>query len=352
MNDAVVRRRLWLVLLAYETLVIAIVACAGLTIAPMGGGSIAMAAPLLLISCAEALRIPLSAMATRLRWPGQLLVAIALLAIAIGSAEGLAVAFEAFLQNRVADIMRASAAVDRAQRAVDQIAAERTRADRAIAGLAGEVNELDLQVAALAHNMPSPPAASNRTCTWRGQRISCAADAAAVAAYRESMRAYDARLTSLTSQQSALQARIDAARGKQASAASPEASDALLEARQALEEKADQSPVWRLTATVFGESVPDVTPAQFAKVKGFVTATPAIGFATLIMAVSIVVHARLRSEAPGKLAMAIRRFVARWRKRLVLYRDVPGPFRDRTILIHTPVDPVTGLVLDPDRNRP
>ena len=46
---------------------------------------------------------------------------------------------------------------------------------------------------------------------------------------------------------------MDAARSKQASAASPEASDALLEAKQALEEKADQSPVWRLTAAVFGE---------------------------------------------------------------------------------------------------
>ena len=112
MNDSVVRKRLWVVLICYETLVVAIVAGAGLNIALQGGGSIAMAAPLALIACAEALRIPLSAMATRLRWGGQLLAAIALLAIAIGSAEGLAVAFEAFLQNRVADIMRASAAVD------------------------------------------------------------------------------------------------------------------------------------------------------------------------------------------------------------------------------------------------
>ena len=102
----------------------------------MGGGSIAMAAPLLLISCAEALRIPLVAMATRLRWAGQLLAAVALLAIAIVSAEGLAVAIEAFLQNRVVDIMRANAAVERAQRAVDQIASDRKHDDAAIASLA------------------------------------------------------------------------------------------------------------------------------------------------------------------------------------------------------------------------
>jgi hypothetical protein len=331
-SDERVRRRLWAVLIVYETLVVVVVASAGLNIALMGGGSIAMAAPLLLISCAEALRIPLSAMATRLRWGGQLLATVALLGIAVVSAEGLAVAIEAFLQNRVVDISRANAAVDRAQRAVDQIADERKHADAAIAGL-------DAQVAALAKSIPQPPASSNRTCTWKGQRVSCSADAAAVVAYREALRAYDARLADLTGQR-------DAARARQPSAASP---DALLEAKQAFEEKADQSPVWRLTAAVFGESVSEVTPAQFSRVKGFVTATLAIGFATLSMATSIVVHAKLRSEAPSKLALALRRLIARWRKRLVVYRDVPGPFRDRTIFVHVPVDRITGLVLDPDR---
>ena len=352
MNDAVVRRRLWAVLIVYEALVIALVAGAGLNIALMGGGSIAMAAPLLLISCAEALRIPLSAMATRLRWGGRMLAAVALLAIAIVSAEGLAVAVESFLQNRVVDIMHASAAVDRAQRAVDQIGAERTHGDAVIASLAGEVTQLDAQVAGLARSMPTPPTASNRTCTWKGQRVSCSADAAAVAAYREALKGYDARLASLTGQRGALQARADAARGKQASAASPEASDALLEAKRAFEEKAGQSPVWRLTAAVFGEDASEVTSAQFARVKAFVTATLAIGFATLSMAVSVVVHAQLRSEAPSKLAMAIRRLIARWRKRLVVYRNVPGAIRDRTVFVHVPVDKETGLILDPDKGRP
>jgi hypothetical protein len=62
-SDERIRRRLWIVLITYEALIIALVAGAGLNIALMGGGSIAMAAPLLLISCAEALRIPLSALA-------------------------------------------------------------------------------------------------------------------------------------------------------------------------------------------------------------------------------------------------------------------------------------------------
>jgi hypothetical protein len=38
---------------------------------------------------------------------------------AVGSAEGLAVAFESFLQNRVVEIMQAAHGVERAQQAVD-----------------------------------------------------------------------------------------------------------------------------------------------------------------------------------------------------------------------------------------
>ena len=318
----------------YEALIISIVAAAGLNITIMGGGSLFLAAPLLLISCAEALRIPLSAMATRLRWGGQMLAAIALLGIAVGSAEGLGIAFEAFLQNRVVDIMRANAAVDRAQRTVDREAATNTN-------LAGEVTALDAQIVALGRDMPVPPTASNRTCTWRGQRVPCAPDTAAATTYREALKAYDARLATLSSQR-------DAARRNQMSAVSPGALDALMEAKQAFEKKADQSPVWRLTAAVFGESSSEVTPAQFSKVKAFVTATLAIGFATLSMAVSIVVHAKTRgeapNEAPSKLARAIRAMIAARRKTLRRIRETE--IRERTVFRYVPVHADTGLPAD------
>ena len=82
---------------------------------------------------------------------------------------------------------------------------------------------------------------------------------------------------------------------------------------------------------MFGESVSAVTPTQFSRVKGFVTATLAIGFATLSMAVSIIVHAKLRSEAPGKLARAIRAMVAARRKTIRRLKEtVRVEFRDRT----------------------
>ena len=124
-----------------------------------------------------------------------------------------------------------------------------------------------------------------------------------------------------------------------------EAPGALFEAKQAFEEKAGLSPVWRLTSAVFGESASDVTPAQFAKVKAFVTATLAIGFATLSMAVSIIVHAKLKSEGDGKLNRMIRAYFAR--RRRLIYRDVPGPIQFRDRVLHVPVDKL-GRVLDPD----
>lgn len=75
-SDKRIRRRLWVILVIYEALTIALVAGAGLNISLQGGGNLVMGAPLLLAACAEALRVRLSALATRLRWGGQLLAAV------------------------------------------------------------------------------------------------------------------------------------------------------------------------------------------------------------------------------------------------------------------------------------
>ena len=348
-SDDRIRRRLWIVLVLYETAVIAVVVGAGLNIALMGGGSLVLAAPLVLIACAEALRIPLSAMATRLRLSGRLLAAVALVAIAVGSAEGLAVAFEAFLQNRVTEIMHAAHDVERARQVVDKAASDRALNDISVAGLTDQVKQLDAEVALLAHSMPTPPAGSNRTCTWKGQRVTCAADAAAIAAYREAMKSYDARLAGLVGQRSALQVKVDAAR-QQTRASSPEAARALLEAKEAFEEKTGQSPVWRLTAAIFNEDVAAVTEAQFNTVKKFATGTLAITFATLSMVVSVVAHAQLRS-AESKLARALRKMLAARRKTLRRIREtVRTEIKERVRVLYVPVS-ATGKVIDPDGKR-
>ena len=78
------------------------------------------------------------------------------------------------------------------------------------------------------------------------------------------------------------------------------------------------------------------------------TATLAIGFATLSMAVSIVVHARLRSEGSSKLAAPWAMIAAR-RKTLRRIREtVRTEFKDRVKIIYIPVDVATGKIIDPD----
>jgi hypothetical protein len=164
------------------------------------------------------------------------------------------------------------------------------------------------------------------------------------------MKAYDARLAGLTGQRSALQAKVDAAR-RQAPTGSPEAAKALLGAKEVFEEKADQSPVWRLTAAVFNEDVAKVTPAQFATVKKFVTATLATTFATLSMAVSVIAHAQLRSDGESKLARALRKmFAARRRTLRRIEETVRVEYRDRPRFIYVATD-AQGRILNPDDVR-
>jgi hypothetical protein len=202
------QRRLFVVLIVYEVAVISVILAAGANIALAQGGTLAAASPLIVIGLAESLRIPLAGWSTRIALPGRLLAYVALIAIGLASAEGLSLVFEIFLDNRLTNVLHAQHRVEIAQQAVDQAAADRTRQDVDVTALTAQVTELDSEVAALAHDMPPAPAASNRTCTGKkGARVTCSADAAAVAAYHEALKGYDSRLTDLTGRRSGLQAK-------------------------------------------------------------------------------------------------------------------------------------------------
>ncbi len=103
-HDDLVQRRLLLALAAYEICVIGVTAWAGANIALSGGGSLAMAAPLLLIAAAESLRIFVAAWATRVSFFPKMLALLVLAAISVASFEGLSLAFEVFLTNRITHI--------------------------------------------------------------------------------------------------------------------------------------------------------------------------------------------------------------------------------------------------------
>jgi hypothetical protein len=96
--------------------------------------------------------------AVSLGWAGRIIAAIALAAIALASAEGLAIVFESFIDNRLVNVLQAQHRVEIARQAANAESAN-------VASLAGEVTGLDAQVAVLAKSIPQPPPGSNKTCT-------------------------------------------------------------------------------------------------------------------------------------------------------------------------------------------
>jgi hypothetical protein len=333
--DVAIRRRLWIVMILYEAAVISVILAAGAGIALGQGGTLAAAAPLIVIGLAESLRIPLAGWSTRLKLSGKLLAWFALAAIALASFDGLALVFSIFIDNRISNTLAAQHQVEIAQRTADQVAGD-------VSAFTAEVKELDGQVAALAQNIPAPPPATNKTCTWKGQRVACGPDATSAATWQAAMRAYNARLADLTAKRAASQAKVDAARNRNGAA------EALTAAKQALDNELMQSPFHRLVASLYGVRVSDLTEDQFGVVKRFAIVGLAGCFSLLSMLVSVAVHLQPRDERSSKLSRMVRAWLAR--RRRSIYRDVPGPvqFRDRTIFKYLATDPVSGRVLDPD----
>ena len=330
------KRWLLITLICYEVAVISVILAAGINISLAQGGTIAGAAPILVIGLAESLRVPVAGYAvSRLGWAGRILATVALAAIALASAEGLSIVFESFIDNRLVNVLQAQHRVEDAKRAAD---AEQTN----VTELTNEVKEIDSEIAALAGSRPSPPSASNRTCTWKGQRVSCSAEASSATAYASAARAYDERLASLTGQRSSLQAKMDAARAKRPSAA------VLADAERALGDELQLSVMHKLAATVYGVPASEVTEGQFNALKRFVVLGLACIISLLSAVISVIAHMQPHDGRESKLSRMVRAYLAR--KRRPIYRDVPGAtvFRDR--VIHVPTDTL-GRVLDPDMAR-
>ena len=333
LDDAVIRRRLWVVLICYEIAIVSVILAAGANIALTQGGTIAGAAPLIVIGLAESLRIPLAGWSTRLRFGGKVLAWLALIAIALASFDGLALVFSIFVDNRLTNVLQAQHQVEIAQRAADANASD-------VSAFVAEVREVDGEISALAASRPQPPPASNKTCTWKGQRVPCGPDTTAAAAYAAAQKAYDARLANLEAKRAASQAKVDGARSHTA------APEALAEARRKLDIELMLSPFHRLVASLYGVRPSDLTEHQFGKVKRFAIIGLAGTFATLSMLASVVVHSQPRSEAPDKLSRAIRAMVAARRKKLRrVEATTVTQIRERVVYRYVPCDPESGKAI-------
>ena len=122
-SDERIHRRLWRGLVCYEVAIVSVILAAGAGIALGQGGTLAGAAPLVVIGLAESLRIPLAGWSTRLRFGGKVLAWLALIAIGLASFDGLALVFYNFIDNRISNILVAEHRVEVARLAADQVSA-------------------------------------------------------------------------------------------------------------------------------------------------------------------------------------------------------------------------------------
>jgi hypothetical protein len=348
-----IQNRLFSILWIYEALVISVCLFAGYNIATGQGGSVSMAAPLVLIASAEMVRIPLAGYSTRLSWPMRILSGIVMLAIALASFEGLAITFELFLTNRIHDVRTIQRTVEIAQEAVDAKRQEAQQSQAAIDSARMKVIALNAEIKDKETHPPQQPNVGAGSCHNRsGRAVSCNSDIQARRDFTLALKSHLETLKKLREQRDAGQANVDALTANIKPAGLLEAEKILKSKRQDLSDVLHQSPVYRLAASIFGVRVQDLSEEQFEIFKRVAIIGLSGSFATLSMFVSVVAHAEPRSNKPSKLSRAIRSYLARRRKNVVrtvevtvagpertVEREVPVEVvREKTIIKHVPFD--------------
>jgi hypothetical protein len=321
-DNAAVQRRLLVALAAYEICVIGVTGWAGANIALSGGGSLAMAAPLLLIAAAESLRIFVAGWASRVSLFPKMLALLVLAAISVASFEGLSLAFEVFLTNRIThitDLQRDLRAAE--QRVADASAKQTTTRD--------DVARIDAAIKDAVAQTPVQPSLSGKTCAGKRGATTCNSDVIAQRNYVAAVKAHNSEIAQLRAERARVQQAADIA------APTGKLANDVADARDRLNVELQQSPMHRLSATWFGVTVDQLTQAQFEAVRRVAIGGLAGSLAVLSMLVSLVAHAPAKSNEPSKLSRAIRAYIARRRKPVVRVVQVPSGVK--TVVRYVPV---------------
>jgi hypothetical protein len=130
----------------------------------------------------------------------------------------------------------------------------------------------------------------------------------------------------------------------------PEA--AVVTAKQTVERERATSPMHRLAASLFRTDTANLEAKDYEWLRRTVALSVGAILAFGTLAAGLI--SALPDRAERKPSRLIRRLraIARRRRPLTVYRDVPGPVQLRDRLVYLPVDPISGRVLDPDAPRP
>lgn len=332
-----IQRNLIRALIIYEVLVISAVAYAGVTIALSGGAPIYAAVPVFMVSASEALRIPLSAWATRLSFGSRLLALIVLACLALASAEGIALSLDTLFSARIEGVSRAQRRLEMAKG--DLAKAERiaTPFKSAIATSDREIISIDQRQTALIASSPTAPGFSGRSCGKRGNGP-CAIDMTAQASYRKALAEHAKQISAIEAERKAARAaRANAESGLSAVDLATPGSSAVAIATREVAEAAEASPVHRIAGAVFDVKAAELTPGQLSVFRKYAIGGVSVALASMSALVAWLAFQQPRPSSQSKLSRAIRAYVARKRRPVirVVEKHIPAGVKTRVVYVPT-----------------
>jgi hypothetical protein len=344
--DQAIRARTWLRRLLWlsEVSIITIAAVTAMQIATEHGGSPWACGPVAIIAAMETMRVPLAGWAAHLRPLAKIGAFVVMAAISVLTFEGMSIAVERFMHQRVVEVAEAREAVDAIKLKVDAYKAE---AD----GLTTEIGKRRALVADLQGKQPATvnvPSAATCRGLYKGRPVTyaCPNKAAEVAA-QASADAQQAHAHEVADAQKSL---ADAE--AQLKALQKPDDGGLADAQKALQKAAAGSTMYRTAAAWFGTPVKDLTAEQFERFKRIAVYGVAGAAATATMLVSFISHAVPREQhEPSKLIRGVRAYIARKRRRVSLVKTVEVPkeiVKTITKHIHIPVDINTWRIVNRD----
>ena len=319
-----------------------------------GSGAPTIVAPMIVaLMAVETLRLPLVMRAPKLGSGGAVMALALAVALACLTGETTALGVENLLNERAIGVTTAETRLSQAQTALNAArteagrrAEEIARREAAVAAAQRHAEEIGRESVTLQNN-PAVAAYRNKK-GWTAPGAGAANAAAAANARAQSDHAR--RLAAAEADLAAARTALAAMQPIDIKAVEAE----LVSARQGVERARAADPMHRLAASITRVGTGDLSPAAYELVRrvAIISIAAIVSFGTLIA--GLISSLPDRSSRPGgKLARAVRAWLVRRRKPIVVRRVVPGPveYRDRTIFKYVACDPRTGRVLDPDARQ-
>jgi hypothetical protein len=332
-----IQRRLILGLIAYEVVVITAVAAAGVSIATAGGSPVIAAVPVLVVAASEALRVPLSAWATRLTFFNRVIAILVLGCLAVASAEGLALSFDNLFQARTKVVADAAKGVDEARATLGGVEQQRAPLNAALVSAEQEIVALDTKHHALIDKPPVQPGFSGTICRAKNGAVrGCPADAAAQKSYAGARADYVKQIGIVEASRKAARESVAELQRQIASIDVALPTAAVRAAQRSLSDALEASPVHRIAASFYGIAATELSAQQFSTFRKYAVSGLSLALASMSALVAWLAFQTPRAAAPSKLHKALRAYIARHRKAVI--RTVHVPSGTKVIYRYLPVN--------------